>query len=138
MRWICGGEKMKKYISFNSLLFAVFLIATMITLFIIYREIDTPLSTKFIVGYVVFLLVYGIYMIFGLMMNMRGLSWLQIGKRLLIFLIWFVSLNVGQYLFYYFFNPSELAEWGVWNFGTPLGLSFALAFSDLMFKKNKN
>ncbi|MBM7692201.1 hypothetical protein JOC77_001628 [Peribacillus deserti] len=46
---------MKKYFSLNLILFIVLLAGTTLTIFIIYKDIDTPLSLKVIIGYVIYL-----------------------------------------------------------------------------------
>jgi hypothetical protein len=125
---------MKKYISLNLILFIVFLAGTILTIFIIYKDIDTSLSLKFIIGYIIYLLLYGLFSISLVIANTRKLNWVQIRKRLFTFIIWFISLSVAHFLIYYFFRPSEM---GVWDLGIPFGVSFGLTFSDLMFWKKK-
>ncbi|TDL76098.1 hypothetical protein [Peribacillus frigoritolerans] len=125
---------MKKYISLNLILFIVFLAGTILTIFIIYKDIETSLSLKFIIGYVIYLLLYGLFSISLVIANTRKLNWIQIRKRLFTFIIWFISLSALHYLLYYFFRRSEM---DVWDLGIPLGVSFGLAFSDLMSWKKK-
>jgi hypothetical protein len=125
---------MKKYISLNLILFIVFLAGTILTIFIIYKDIDTSLSLKFIIGYVIYLLLYGLFSISLVIANIRKLNWIQIRKRFFTFIIWFISLSALYYLLSYFFRRSEM---DVWDLGIPLGVSFGLAFSDLMSWKKK-
>ena len=129
------GQKMKKYISLNLILFIIFLTGTILTVFIIYKDIDTSLSHKFIIGYVIYLLLYFLFSIFLVIANTRKLNWNQIRKRLFTFITWFISLSAAQYLIDYFFRHSEM---DVWDFGIPLGISFGLAFSDLMTRKRND
>ena len=126
---------MKKYISLNFILFIVFLAGTILMIFIIYKDIDTSLSLKFIIGYVIYLLLYGLFSIFLVIANTRKSNWIQIRKRLFTFITWFISLSAAHYLIYYFFKSSEMDIWGL---GIPLGVSFGLAFSDLMSWKKKD
>jgi hypothetical protein len=125
---------MKKYISLNLILFVLFLAGTIVTVFIIYKDIDTSLSLKFIIGYVIYLLLYFLFSIFLVIVNTRKLNWIQIRKRFFTFIIWFISLSALNYLLSYFFRRSEM---DVWDLGIPLGVSFGLAFSDLMSWKKK-
>ncbi|MED3576120.1 hypothetical protein [Cytobacillus praedii] len=126
---------MKKYISLNLILFIVFLAGTILAIFIAYKDIDTSLSLKFIIGYVIYLLLYGLFSISLVIANTRKLNWIQIRKRLFRFIIWFIPLSVGHFLIDYFFSRSEM---NVWNLGIPFGVSFGLAFSDLMTWKKKD
>ncbi len=125
---------MKKGIYLNLILFIVFLAGTIITIFIIYKDIHSPLATKFIIGYAIFLLLYSLHLIVQALINIRNLTWIQIRKRVFKFIILFTILSVVYFLYYYFFKPSELT---IWNFATPFGLSIGLTFSDLMFFRKK-
>ncbi|MFE0507318.1 hypothetical protein [Peribacillus butanolivorans] len=126
---------MKKYILINIILFIVLLAGTIITIFIIYKDIDTSLSLKVIIGYVIYLLLYGLFSIFLVIANTRKLNWIQIRKRLFTFITWFISLSAAYYLMYYFFKSSEM---DVWDLSIPFGVSFGLTFSDLMSWKKKD
>ncbi|KRF62725.1 hypothetical protein ASG99_23165 [Bacillus sp. Soil768D1] len=126
---------MKKYISINIILFIVLLAGTISTIFIIYKDIDTSLSLKVIIGYVIYLLLYGLFSIFLVIANTRKLNWIQIRKRLFTFITWFISLSAAYYLMYYFLKSSEM---DVWDLSIPFGVSFGLAFSDLMSWKKKD
>jgi hypothetical protein len=120
--------------AFNITLFLMFLVGTMITFVIMYKDFDSPHTTKFIIGYVVYLLLYAFWLLLTVLINSRTLTWSQIRKKLLTFIIWFLALSAAQYLFSYFFSNSEFE---IWDFGIPLGVSFGLAFSDMMYTKRK-
>ncbi|WP_409305022.1 hypothetical protein [Peribacillus sp. SCS-155] len=126
---------MKKYIPLNLILFILFLAGTIVIVFIINKDIDTSLSFKFIIGYVIYLLLYVLFSIFLVIAKTKNLNWIQIRKRLFTYITWFISLSAAQYLIDYFFRHSEM---DVWDFGIPLGVSFGLAFSDLMTWKKKD
>ncbi len=120
---------MKKNISLNLVLHIIFWIGTILTLFIIYKNIDTTLSSIFIIGYVIYLFLYLLFSIYLLIANSRKLNWIQLRKRLFTFSLWFISLSTVRYLIDYFFKKSEIE---IYDFAIPLGLSIGLAFSDLM------
>lgn len=125
---------MKNNLSFNIILFMVFLLGTILTIFIIIKDIDNPISITFIIGYVIFLLLYVLFLFMLIFLNIRKLNWIQIRKRLLTFIIYFVCLNALHFLLSYFFKRSEM---DIWDFAGPLGVSIGLAFSDLMTWKRK-
>ncbi|MGG4267109.1 hypothetical protein [Peribacillus simplex] len=125
---------MRKNISLHLILSIVLLAGTILTIFIIYKDIDTSLSFKFIIGYLIYLLLYGVFSIFQVIVNSRKLNWIQIRKRLFTFFTWLISLSAAHYLIYYFFKSSEM---DVWDLGIPLGASFGFAFFDLMSSKKK-
>lgn len=125
---------MKNYLSFNVILFMAFLLGTILTIFIIVKDIDNSLSITFVIGYVIFLFLYVLFSIMLIFVNIRKLNWIQIRKRLLTFIIYFVSLNALHFLFSYFLKRSEM---DIWDIAGPLGVSIGLAFSDLMTWKRK-
>lgn len=126
---------MKKKHSLNLILHVVFWIGTILVLFILYKEIETPLSFKIIIGYVIYLLLYAILSIYLLIKNTRKLKWIQIRKRLFTFIAWFISLNAVHILINSLLKKSEI---NVWDFAIPLGLSLGMAFSDLMTFNKKS
>lgn len=121
---------MKKYTLLNIILFTVFVIWTTIVLFIVYKDIDPPLATKIVIGYIIYLLLYALCCTALILINLRKLHWIEIRKKLFTFIAWFILLSVSLFLFNYLFRPTEI---NIWDFGTPLGLSLAIAFSDIMF-----
>lgn len=109
---------------------SLFIAGTIITLFIVYKDIDTSFSFKFVIGYVIFLLLYSLFLTYLVISNLMKLQWVEIRKRLSKFIFRFILLSASLYLFNYLFRPSEI---DIFDFGIPLGLSIALSFSDLMF-----
>ncbi|PFR24937.1 hypothetical protein COK19_16445 [Bacillus cereus] len=127
---------MKKYISTNlSYIFLVLtILCTICMLFIIYKDIDTPLSTAFIIGYTILLLGYFLYFIFTITKYMWKSDQSKVQKRLLKFVIIFLGFSITKYLFNYFFQSSNLQ---LSDFATTLGVSFSLAFWDVLFTKKQ-
>ncbi|PFO82466.1 hypothetical protein [Bacillus cereus] len=127
---------MKKYISTNlSYIFlALTIFSTICMLFIIYKDIATPLSTAFIIGYAILLLGYFLYFIFTITKYMWKLDRSKVRKRLLKFVIIFLGFSVIKYLFNYFFQSSNLQ---ISDFATTLGVSLSLAFWDVLFTKKQ-
>lgn len=125
---------MKKYISTNlSYIFlALTIFSTICMLFIIYKDIDTPLSTKFLIGYVILLLGYFLYFVFTITKYMWKSDQSKVRKRLLKFVIIFLGFSITKYLFNYFFQSSDLQ---ISDFATTLGISLGLTFWDLLFPK---
>lgn len=123
---------MKKNISL--ILHIIFWLGTIITVFIMYKGIETSLSITFIIGYVIYLLLLAMFFLYLVIANTRKLNWIQIRKRLFIFMAWFISFSTVHYLIDYFFRQSGI---NMYDFAIPLGLSLGLAFSDLMTFKRK-
>jgi amino acid transporter len=115
---------------FNRVLLALLVVGIAITLLIVYQDIDHPYAFKFVIGFVIFLLLLPLYLTAAIFANMRKLRRNELRKRLVSFLIWFVFLSASSFLLDYLFRPSELDDW---DWGIPLGLSMGITFYDLMF-----
>jgi hypothetical protein len=116
------------------IIYTLFIPSTIITLFIVYKNIDNAFSFKFIISYVIFLLSSFLYFIIVTLLNIKKMKWFAIRKRLFKFATLFISLSTVTYIFNYIFRPSEI---DIYHFGTPLGISLSLVFFDLMFSKEK-
>ena len=82
--------KKNNYFKLTNIIYALFIVSTVIMIFIVYKNIDNYLSLKFVIGYVIFLLLYSSYLTFVTIKNMRALKWSDIRKRLLKCIISFV------------------------------------------------
>lgn len=115
-------------------LYIIFGVSTAGLIFIMVKGIDTPFVFKFVIGYLMFLIAFFIYISTIAIMQMRKLKWISIRKRLIRFLIWFIFLGTTTYVINFIFNrPSEgLIE----VLDVPLGVSMGIAFLDLLFHKD--
>lgn len=106
-----------------------------LTLYIIYADLDTGLASRFVVAYAIFLVLSFIYFVIVAFTRLKNLNGISVKKRMFKFLIYFVLLSGLNYLVYLGFKPSEMDLYRV--FSMPLGLSIGLAFLDLIFFKKK-
>jgi hypothetical protein len=127
-------KKMKTIRVLNIILLCLAFVWTCVTLFIVYKNIQTPFLYKFIIGYVIFLLLYGLFLAVQLLLNLRNASRREIRKMLLTFLIRLVCLFGLQLLYYLLFKPTPVQNW---NVGTSLGIATVAAFGDYMFTYRK-
>ncbi|MBU3183092.1 hypothetical protein [Clostridium psychrophilum] len=74
--------KKNNFLKLTKIVHALFIVSTIITIFIVYKNIDNSFSIKFAMGYIIFLLLYSGYLTFVTIKNMRTLKWLDIRKRL--------------------------------------------------------
>jgi hypothetical protein len=115
-------------------LFIIFKLGLIITIFLVLKDIDHPAAGKFVIGFVVYLLLYVVYLIILVLINMRKLTWSDLRMRFLKFLGWFLFLMAASCVVNHFFLPAKKESWEV---GSAIGLSLAIAFSDLMFFRGK-
>lgn len=122
----------------NILTYIIYILAVIgmiITLFIVYKDIDSSFSFAFIIGYITFLFLAFIYSMIAIMINLRKLSWIGIRKRLYKFIAYLVLFSVCSYIAGYIFKTSEFDLLNI--ISIPLGLSLGIAFLDLVFFKDK-
>lgn len=131
------GDKVKKIPSnLISIMFhIIFIVSTIITLFIVYKDIDNSFSFKFLIGYGIFLILFLIYFMIATLINLGKLKWLDIKKRMYRFLTSIVFLSGMSIIFSCFFKPAEIDYYK--DFSIALGLSLGIAFFDLSFSRKK-
>lgn len=119
----------------NIILFSLFIVGLLITMYIIFIDLNTPYAFRFVVGFVIFMMLYALFQVLLIIMNMRKMKSGTFRKRILKFIGAFAFLMALSWVLNYFFWPEDL---GNWDFGVPLGLATAFAFYDLMFIHKKN
>jgi hypothetical protein len=113
--------------------YGLFIVGGIITYLIVYQDIDHSYSTKFVVGYVLFLFIIALYIILSLIFKISKLKWVDLRKRLIKFVAYFIFLFGASYLMGLIYKPIELTK----MVGNSLLLSFIFVFIDLIFNKKK-
>ena len=120
-------------IRFTNLLYILFGIGTIASLFIVYKDMDGIFAFRFVMGYMFltfFLLIYtGIVTV----LKLKRLKWTEIKKRILRFTFLFILFSGLKYGIGYFFRSSAPDFYGI--FSTSFGLSFGISFIDIIFSK---
>lgn len=127
--------KKNKKLLFTKILYTLFLLATMMTFFIVYKNIDNFISFKFLIGYIFFTFFMLIYVPLTVIVNARKLKWVYIRKRIFNFITIFILLSTLNYFFGYIMRPSKIDLLKV--FSNSFGISFGIAFADVIFSKEK-
>jgi amino acid transporter len=124
-------------ITFTGIIYLLFIIGTIVTLLIVFGSIDNSISAYFLGGYAFFAVIIVLYTIFGTILNLRKLKWVEIRKRLLKFIIYFILFGVINFIFDYFFRPTNIDLFR--EFSTPFGFALAVSFYDIIaFSKKKD
>lgn len=128
---------MKKNMSliFTRILYILFIIGTIISLIIVYKDINSSISFKFLMGYLFFTFFLLLYVPFITVLNSRKLKWIEIRKRLLKLIALFILYGTSNYVFDYIFRPSNIDFFR--EFSIALGLAFGSSFIDVTFLKKK-
>jgi hypothetical protein len=81
----------------TKILYILFMICTIIMLFIVYKDIDNNIATKFGMYYFYLTLFIVMYMLLTTILNLRKLGWIELKKEfwdLFLFLSYFFLRNV--------------------------------------------
>lgn len=128
--------KKDKRLPFTKIFYILFLVMTVISLFIIYKDIDSSIAYKFVVTYVVFTFFMLLYIPLIVMINLKKLKWNEVRKSILNFIILFSLFGAMNYGLDYIFRPSEIDL--LREFSTAFGLAFGISFIDVIFLKKKD
>ena len=125
-----------KKLLLTKILYGLFLLSTLVIIFIVYKDIGNDISFNFLLGYLFFTFFMLIYIPGVTIMNTRSFKWTKIKVSLVKFISILLFLTAINYGFDYLVRPTEINL--IRNFSTSLGLSFGLAFFDIIFLKEKN
>ncbi|CAG9622404.1 hypothetical protein [Sutcliffiella rhizosphaerae] len=123
-------KKLRSSLTFTICFYLFFLVMTIITVFVVYKEIDHTVSFMFLIGYVLFLVIILLYAILATVMKMIRIKRDERTKRIWRFITFFALISGGGLIFS-FFTSSELDYYK--TFSIALGMSFGLTFFDLAF-----
>lgn len=126
----------RKLLSFTKFIYVLFIIGTITSIFIVYKNIANGIAVKFVIGYVFLSFFMLLYIPFVTILNSKSLKWVEIRKRLFKFISLFILFGALNYVFDYILRPSHI------NLAKELSIAFGLAiggsFTDILFlEKNK-
>lgn len=129
---------MKKNIilNFTRIVLGLFLVASIMAIFIAYREIDNSLAFNFMKGYVILLVFVLIYVPIITIINLRKLKSTEIKKKIIKFIVTVVIITCANCIFDYFFKSSKIDI--LRAFKESLGLAFGINFVDIIIFKIKD
>ena len=125
---------MKRYIgiTFINFLYILFGIGTMVSLFIVYKDIDSIVSIRFVMGYMFLTFFLLIYTAIVTVFKLKRLKWIEKKKRLKRFIFSFILFSGLNYGIGYYLRTSP-DFYGI--FFTSFGLSFGVSFIDIVFSR---
>lgn len=124
-----------KALNFTRLLYTLFGISTIIMFWMVYKDIDSSIGFKFGIVYLFLTFFLLIYTPIITILNLLNLKWIHIRKRVFKFVILFIFFGSLNYIFDYFFRPSNIDL--LREFSVALGLAFGISFLDIIFLKKK-
>ena len=120
------GEKMKKLLVVLRIIFyLLFVIGTIITMWIVYRDLQYSWTFPFVIGYVILLFLVAIYLTIISVLNLRKMKRAELGKRVKTFFGLFLSVWALNIILSFFTagKVNVLSEIFI-----PLGLALGIAF----------
>lgn len=129
--------KMKKKINinFNKALYILFIITTIIIIFIAVKNIQNHVVVKFVKFYICFVILFSIYIVIVLVLKIFKLDAVEFKKRLKYFLLTLIILGGINYIIDFIIRPEEISFSR--EFSIPFGLAISGAFFDLIFSSKK-
>lgn len=124
--------KIKKSVILKGIIYLLFSLGAIITIFIIYKNIDNVFAIRFVIGYIFIILLSVPYFLIITFLNIRKRC-VEVRKRLLRFFVLFVSLSAFILILDYIFRPLEIDF--LRTFSITLGSSFGMTFYDMVKKK---
>lgn len=116
-------------------MYIVFIIWTVMVLFIVYKNIEFPFILQVVVGYVICLLLVGLYFIVTAFLNIRKSKWSTIKKVFIKFIIGSFTLWFLNILFIYLIKGELRITDRIVN---SIILSFVFTFGELGVEKNSD
>lgn len=109
----------------------IFTISTILTIFIVYKDVSHTIATPIVVGYILFLIVSLFYFLFAILWRARELPRLELHRRARRFILYFVIFFGLSYLI----NLSDPNYYK--SISIALGMSLGLSFFDLALLPKK-
>lgn len=128
--------KRNRVLFFTRILYIIFIIGTIISLFIVYNDLDSSIAYNFVMIYGFFTLFMLLYIPLTTIVNLRKLKLTELKAKILKFIILFILFGAINYGLDYIFRPLKIDL--LREFSTALGLAFGISFIDVIFLKDKN
>jgi|GEM_PF-1166609 len=114
------------------ILITLFVFATVVTVYITYKDIDNSIAIRLVQGYLILTIGILLYIPVVFIFNLRKYKWYEIKKRL----IWFIFLSSVFFIVSLFFNYFIMHSNQSWVkfliMATSMGLG--LSFHDVLLK----
>lgn len=117
----------------TKILYIVFIIETIILMWIVCNHIVGKVALYFGISYIFLTLFLIVYVPLVTIFNLRKFKWSYVRKRFFRFFILFIVFGTSNYTFDYIFRSSSINLFR--NLSIALGLAFGISFSDILLKK---
>ncbi|ALC89084.1 hypothetical protein AM500_04210 [Bacillus sp. FJAT-18017] len=119
----------------NIFLYFIFVLSTLAVFFIIYKNIDTPFAADMVLGYVIFLFAFAMYLTITAALQLRKTPKTELRKRTIKFALLFILFFAANSIFDLLFKPESSGLIG--NIFPALGFALGLTFLDTVFTRKE-
>lgn len=113
-----------------NIMYMIFIIGTITTMVIVYKDIKGLAAIRLVIGYVIFLILFVIYFIFSTVLNMKKLKVAQLRKKLFKFIaIFIVFWAIDVLILYIIKGQVNIID----KMFVPLGCAFGITFWDSLY-----
>lgn len=124
-----------KLLILTRVLYILFLIGTIISLVIVYKDIKNNIAIKFVIGYVILTFFLLLYIPIVTILNLRKSKLIDIKTRMIKFISLFIIFTALNYGIDFILRHSNINIFR--EIPTALGLAFGLSFIDVILFKKK-
>lgn len=117
----------------TKIIYFLFTVGTIISIFIVYKDVKTTIAIKFVIGYAIFTFLFLFYIGIVAVLNSRKLQKDEIRKRVIKFITSFILLSTLGLAFDYILRPTNIDL--IRSFSIAFGLAFGIAFTEVIFFK---
>lgn len=113
----------------------IFIMGTIIILFMVYKQIESSIAFKLGIAYVCLTFFLVLYVPFITILNSRKLKWGEIRVRLLRLIFWLVLFAILNYIIDYAIRPSKIDLFR--EVSSAFGAAFGISFVEVTFLKKQ-
>lgn len=110
-------------------MYSIFIPGTILAMYIVYKDIKNIWITRFVIGYVVFMMLFLVYLVGSTIFKLRDLKWKEIKGRLIKVFFIFISMWAINILSMYLIK-GEIKI--LHNLEIPMAMAFGITFRDLV------
>jgi len=121
----------KKYrpLRLINIMYSIFIPGIILTMYIVYKDINNIWSTRFVIGYAVFMMLFLVYLVGSTIFKLRDLKWEEIKGRLIKVFFIFISMWAMNILLMYLIK-GEINI--LHNLEIHMAMAFGIIFWDLV------
>ena len=123
--------KRDRTLIFTKILYTLFALGTVITMFIVYSDADGSMAYKFVLGYAFLAFFMLVYIPIVTLINSRRMKSIEIRRKVIRFIALFIVFSGLNFGLGYLRGPADIDAFRI--FSSALGVSFGISFIDVLF-----